>query len=121
VWNGADFSAVDQVWGAEVDLHFRGSTSKVDAHGLQNIVTYWPTAFPDLIFSVHQVIAEGDTVAARVSFTGTQLGKFGELEPTGRRVEVSEMMFFRFADYKVIEAWEDFDELGMRQQLGAVE
>jgi predicted ester cyclase len=119
VWNKAEFSGVDQMWSAEVAFHFRGSTSKVDAQGLQSIVTLWRTAFPDFMFTVHQIIADGDTVAARVSFAGTQSGSFGELEPTGRRVEVSEMMFFRFADDKAIEAWEDFDEFGMRQQLGA--
>lgn len=121
VWNKADFSGLDQVWNAEVDLHFRGSTSNIDAEGLASMVTRWRAAFPDFTFTVHQIIAEGDTVAARVSFTGTQSGKLGKLEPTGKRVEVSQMMFFRFAGDKIVEAWEEFDELGMRQQLGALE
>ena len=39
------------------------------------------------------------------------------VRPMGRGVNVTEMMFFRFVDGRMVEAWEDYDEYGMRQQL----
>jgi predicted ester cyclase len=50
-------------------------------------------------------------------FTGSQQGPWRELEPTGRSVEVEEMMFFRFEDGLLVELWEVFDEHEMRRQL----
>ena len=52
-----------------------------------------------------------------VGFTGTQQGKMFGVEPTGRPVSVTMMAFFRFADGRIAELWEDYDEHGLRQQL----
>lgn len=96
VWNEADFSGIDTVWSENVLFHFRGSSEVVSPTGLKEMVISWHTAFPDFRFKVHQVVVEGDTAAVRVSLTGTQTGVFGELLPTNRSVDVTEMMFFRF-------------------------
>jgi len=87
---------------------------------LRDQVTSWREAFPDFQFVVEDVVAEADRVAARVSFTGTHTGAewFG-LAATGMPISVTEMMFFRLEAGVVVEAWEDYDEQVMRQQLGA--
>ena len=118
VWNAGEFAGVDDVWHENVEFHFRGTSKTVSPDDLRNIVMFWRTGFPDFEFTVHQLIAEGDTVAARLSFTGTHTGNFGEVEPTNQRINVSEMMFIRFVDNRVVEAWEDYDQFGMSQQLG---
>ncbi len=121
VWNQAEFTGVDDVWHDKVNFHFRGSSETVSPEDLRNIVIFWRTGFPDFKFRVHQLIAEGDTVAVRLSFTGTHTGNFGGVEPTNQRIKVSEMMFFRFVENKIVEAWEDYDQFGMSQQLGILE
>jgi predicted ester cyclase len=60
---------------------------------------------------------EGDMVAALMPFSGTHRGSVLDLPPAGRAVRVSEMVFFRIKDGKIVEAWEEWDEYGMRQQL----
>jgi predicted ester cyclase len=116
-WSKGDFENLDEVWDENTSFHFRNNTSVVNVEGLKGIIGYWRSAFPDLKFTVHDLVEENNRVAIRVSFTGTHLGKYGEIEPTGRRVNVSEMMFLRFENGKVVEAWEDYDEQGMLQQL----
>ncbi|MGV3633916.1 MAG: ester cyclase [Pseudorhodoplanes sp.] len=75
-------------------------------------------AFPDGRFALQTVIAAGDRVAARSLFTGTQLGRFGPIAPTGRCVSVSFSDWYRIADGRIAEHWHNFDEAGLMRQLG---
>lgn len=78
------------------------------------------TAFPDMRWEIEQLIAEGEWVAARLTLTGTHLGPFGEIAPTGRRVLMREMIFWRVVDGKLHTVWAQADALGLRVQLGAI-
>lgn len=120
VWNEERFDLIDQLWGPDVSFNFRGEAPVVSREGLQAQVSLWRGAFPDFHFVVEDLIAEGDLVAARVRFTGTHTGDdwFG-LSATGKSIDVTEMMFFRFEQGLVVEVWEDYDEYVMRRQLGA--
>jgi predicted ester cyclase len=53
-------------------------------------------------------------------FSGTQTGPVLDLAASGRSVQVSEIVIFRIADGKIVEAWEEYDEFGMRRQLGGL-
>ncbi len=50
-------------------------------------------------------------------FTGTHLGEWQGLPPTGQKIEVEEMMFFRFEKGKIVELWEVYDEASMIGQI----
>ena len=75
-------------------------------------------AFSDMAFTVGDLIAEGDRVAARVTTRGTHAGELMGLPPTGRRVEWSGISMTRHAEGKIVEQWGEFDALGLLQQLG---
>ena len=75
-------------------------------------------AFPDFSASVRDVVAEGDTVAMRVTLRGTHEGPFMGFEPTGRTFEVENAVFTRIEDGRIAERWVLPDMLGMLRQLG---
>jgi steroid delta-isomerase-like uncharacterized protein len=77
-------------------------------------------AFPDLQFTIEDMIAEGEKVVTRFTLRGTQEGEFLGMAPTGKRVEVTGIDITRFSDGKMVEHWANTDDLGMMQQLGAV-
>ncbi len=77
------------------------------------------SAFPDGRFTLQDIVAAGERVAARSVFTGTQTGAFGPLAPTGKRVSVTFSDFYRMADGRIAEHWHNFDEAGLMRQLGA--
>jgi predicted ester cyclase len=77
-------------------------------------------AFPDGSWTIADMVAEGDLVAARASFTGTHQGEFMGIPPTGRQVTVSAMYICRLAGDTIVERWAHSDELGMLQQLGVI-
>ena len=86
----------------------------------RQIVMMLRTAFPDLHFTIEEVVAEGDTVAGRVSMSGTHLGPFQGIPPTGRSFQQAHMHFVRFRDGKAVEHRAVRDDLGMMRQLGVI-
>ncbi|WP_328907515.1 ester cyclase [Streptomyces sp. NBC_00234] len=71
--------------------------------------------------TVESMTAEGDTVCARLSFKGRHVGTYKGLEPTGREISGTGHATFRCEGGKIAESWWNFDDLGLMQQLGAIE
>ena len=86
----------------------------------RQVVMMLRTAFPDLHFTIEELVAEGNTVAARVTLSGTHLGPFMGMAPTGRSLRQAQVHFVRFRDGKGIEHRAVRDDLGMMQQLGVI-
>jgi predicted ester cyclase len=62
-------------------------------------------AFPDLRAEVHEVIVEGDLVAARVSYSGMHRGELLGIPATSRYARTDGVDFFRMQDAKLAEHW----------------
>jgi predicted ester cyclase len=104
----------------QTTLHYRGRATTMTPEEALAIVRSWRAGFPDFHFRIEDVIVQGNTVAMRVPFTGTHQGRFWGLEPTGKKIDVTETLIFRIEDGLIAEMWEDFDEYGMRLQLGLI-
>lgn len=74
--------------------------------------------FPDLQERILFSIEEGDMVAARINFSGTQLGHLGTFHPTGKKMTADYNCFFRIIDGKIKETWVEYDNLNGLTQLG---
>jgi steroid delta-isomerase-like uncharacterized protein len=75
-------------------------------------------AFPDINFSIEELIAVGDKVICRYIMRGTHQGEFAGIPATGNKVEISGIMIGRIENGKIVEEREDWDMLGFMQQLG---
>lgn len=114
VWNQGDLSILPQIVAPDAKFHYRDITfTDVDA-----VVKRWRTGFPDFHFTIADTIVEGDKVAMRLTFTGTQQGVFWGTAPTGKRINVTQTGVCFVRHGKLQECWEDWDEYGMRMQLG---
>jgi len=74
--------------------------------------------FPDFAEHVEDVIVEGDRVVTRFTASGTHLGPYRGLAPTGRSMQMAEMALFRIAGNRIVEKWGLMDRLGMLDLLG---
>jgi predicted ester cyclase len=117
-WNQGDFSHMPAAFAPVAYLHFRGHDIQLDLDSGMAIVKRWRAAFPDFHFKVEDLVTQGDTVAVRLTFTGTMTGPFNNDQPTGKQMSVTEQLFCRTKDGRITDIWEDYDELGMRRQLG---
>ncbi len=78
-------------------------------------------AFPDFVYTTHDLFAEGDRVALRWTLTGTHLGPYGGLEPTGKRVDVSGIFICQCANGRIVKSWGVWDTATVMRQLGALQ
>ncbi len=74
--------------------------------------------FLDLQETVAFAIEEGDLVAARINFSGTQLGQLLNFPPTGKKLTADFNCFFRLTEGKIKESWVEYDNLNGLIQLG---
>src|SRR5215471_11136803 len=86
----------------------------------RQIVRMLRRAFPDLHITIEDLVAERNTVASRVTMSGTHLGPFQGIPPAGRSFQQAQMHFVRFRDGKSIEHRAVRDDLGMMRQLGLI-
>jgi predicted ester cyclase len=76
--------------------------------------------FPDIRFTIEDVVAEGDRVAVRWTWRATHTGTFRGFAPSGRAVHDTGLVLYRFAKGKVVSAIVETDRLGVLQQIGIV-
>jgi steroid delta-isomerase-like uncharacterized protein len=88
--------------------------------GLKALARLYKGAFPDTQLTVEDQIAEGDRVVSRYSVRGTHEGDFAGLPATGKQVTVTGITIDRIEGGKIVESWNEFNQLGLLQQLGLV-
>jgi steroid delta-isomerase-like uncharacterized protein len=88
--------------------------------GLKDVIGGMRAAFPDIHWVMEEMVAEGDKVVSRFTWTGTHRATFLGIPSTGRRVTVKGVVIDRLADGKMAESRMLMDALGMMQQLGVI-
>ena len=117
-WNQANFDGLDELISPEARFHIHKQTLPMSAADTRRVISAWHRAFPDFRFTLKALVAEDDLVAARLLLSGTHQGTWQGIAATDNHIRVTVMMFLRYEQGKLVEIWEDFDELGMRRQLG---
>jgi len=83
-----------------------------------DVVLY--TAFPDAIFTIKDMVAEGDKVFILVNMKATNTGEFMGKAPTGNRIDITNAALIKIASGKWVKYWSVADSLSMMQQLGVI-
>ena len=119
VWDRGNTDVAFDVFADDYVRHdLRPTDALPGPAGQKKIADSFRAAFPDLAVTVDLLIGEGEFVVGRWTATGTHLGSWGPLEPTGRQARFAAVNIFRFEDGKVAEIWNHRDDLGLREQLG---
>jgi steroid delta-isomerase-like uncharacterized protein len=122
VFASGDLDALDELISADAVDHDTQNPHR-DIHGPEGskrVISMYRAAFPDLRITVEDQIAEGDKVVTRWIAVGTHDGDLPGLPASGNKTNVTGIGIDRFEDGKIVEAWNNWDTLGMMQQLGAV-
>jgi steroid delta-isomerase-like uncharacterized protein len=119
-WGQGKLEVIDEVFADDYARHdLRPTQAAPGPEGQKRIAADFRAAFPDLGLEVEVVLAEDEFVAARWTAAGTHSGRWGTIEPTGRRARFAGVNIFRFERGKVVEIWNHRDDLGLLEQLGA--
>jgi len=98
--------------------YFAGQRFDYEAHARFDAMVF--AAFPDVQYTLNELLAEADRVVARFTAHGTQTGAFQGIPATGKAVAMSAIAIYRVAGSKVVEQWLEYDMLGLLQQLGVI-
>ena len=118
VLNGGKLSLLDTLVSAAYVDHSPAAGQAPGAAGVKAKVEALRGAFPDVRFTLEDLVAEEETAAARWHWKGTHRGAFLGVPPTGRLIVVRGMDFYRVKEGRIVEHWDAVDELGMLTQLG---
>jgi steroid delta-isomerase-like uncharacterized protein len=88
--------------------------------GVKQLAAMLRSAFPDFTATIEDLVAEGDKVVIRMTWTGTHKGEFMGVPPTGKSISIGVIDVIRIAGGKFLEHWGQMDSMGLMQQLGAV-
>jgi steroid delta-isomerase-like uncharacterized protein len=117
-WSSGNLAAADELIAQDATITLPG-IGQVDHATLKGFARTLRDAFPDWHSTLEEMVGEADTVAERWTGTGTHQGEFQGIAPTGRRVKVPGVVFYRISSGKITEFHGLFDGVAMMQQLGA--
>lgn len=115
-FNRGELGVVDELVGAE----FAGPQGQNGPAGFKAVVVGLRVAFPDIRYTLDDVVVEGDRVAARWHWVGTHKAPFRDFPANGRTISHTASGIFRFKAGKIVAATLEMDRLGFLEQLGAV-
>jgi len=120
-WSGGQLAVIDETVAPSFVIHEPALGDIAGPEGLKQTIVGYRMAYPDLHFTAHELIAEGDLVAMRWTATGTQQGELMGIPATGLQTTTVGINIARFdADGMMVEQWSSWDVLGLMQQLGVV-
>jgi predicted ester cyclase len=115
-----DASVLDEFVAPDFIDHNPSPGFTPDLEGLKQSFVHFLAATPDGYHIVEDMIAEGDKVMTRISAYGTQTGELFGIPPTGKQIRTTGIAVHRIANSKIVEHWNEIDNLGTMQQLGVV-
>ncbi len=119
-FNEGNLDAVDEL---VTDSYIRHDPNAPEVRGPEEekrLIVMYRSAFPDLHFTVEDMVAEGDKVATRIGISATHRGELLGIPPTEKQLAFTAMELYRIANGKIDEQWVNVYTLGMMQQIGAI-
>ena len=120
IYPHGDIAALDEVAHPNLVDHNSPPGAPPGRDGLAWSLRELQTGFSERRWEIHQVIAEGDTVALSCTFHGRHTGPFMGQAPTSQSVTFRQVHILRYQDTKAIEHWAVPDDLDLARQLGPI-
>lgn len=118
--NQGNLAVIDEIVAPDVLHRSVTFTDLTGAAGVKQNLGNALASFPDIAYTIEDVITEADRVVVRWRAEGTHLGEFQGIPPTGRRATWTGVNIYRFACGRIAEVWTEVDGMGRLRQLGAL-
>jgi steroid delta-isomerase-like uncharacterized protein len=121
VFNRGNLDVVDEIYAPVYVGHTAGFPEQTSGpEGVKEFVGLYRSAFPDLHTTIEDIVTEGDKVAYRWTAVGTHQGELLGVPPSSNRMEITGITIERIEDGRIVETYNNFDQLGMMRQIGAM-
>jgi steroid delta-isomerase-like uncharacterized protein len=122
VWNQGREATIDQMCHQDA-VGIGQAQHGVEIHGPEHFKQLWRTvrsAFSNIHIDIHDTIEQGDKVVARWTMTMIHTGTFVGVTPTNKHVNVHGISIQQFVDGQIVAGWDNWDQLALLVQIGAV-
>jgi steroid delta-isomerase-like uncharacterized protein len=122
VWNQGREATIDEMCHKDA-VGVGQAQHGTQIHGPEDFKQLWRNvrgAFSEIHIDVHDTIEQDDRVVARWTMAMIHTGPFLGIAPSKKHVRVTGMSAQRFLDGKIVEAWDNWDQLSLLVQLGSV-
>jgi predicted ester cyclase len=119
VYTNGNLDVIDEVYADDVEVHVPGLPE--DPYGpaaVKQLVGLIRTAFPGVMVTIEDLVAEHDKVAASVMWRGPHLGRMQGASPRNPLIAWPRIDIYRLFEGKIVEQWADRDDLAALHQLG---
>lgn len=121
LWNQGNLLVADEIIAPTYAVHDSGTPGRTGGiEGEKQAVRMYRAVFPDLQFTIEDMVGEGDRVAVAYTARGTHQGELMGVPATDRQVVVTLISILRIGNGKITEQRINWDTLGMLRQLGIV-
>jgi hypothetical protein len=114
-----NLDVLDDVLAHDIALPTIAPVVEPTVAGLKQMSEALRAGIPDARAEIDELIANGDWVAARIRWTGTNTGEFMGLAPTGRSFSITELEIVRCEGDRVVELRQVFDVANLMGQLSS--
>jgi predicted ester cyclase len=119
LYSRGNLAAVDELFAADFVWHYAPPGVAPDRDGYKRYVSDMLGPFAAMSCVAEDIVAEGDRVVVRWRWSGTHVGEYMGIAPTGKQVTLTGIHILRIAGGKIVEEWGESDNLGFMEQLGA--
>lgn len=119
-WNGKNEALVNELFAPTVSLHTPDGVL-TGLEGASFLFKAYTAAFPAFRLAIDDLIAEGEKVVVRWTFTGTHHGPLADIAASGKWVNLpNAISIYRVVAGKVSEVHFAWDKYSLLQQAGAL-
>jgi steroid delta-isomerase-like uncharacterized protein len=120
IWVKRNMDAVDKFIAPNFVYKDPSHPTVKGPEGLKKYLSYFSSSVSDAQITIEDKIVEGDKVVIRYSVRGVYKGKLIGKSPTGKEIAFTGITIQRYDGDKIVEVWDNWDTMGMMQQLGVI-
>jgi predicted ester cyclase len=120
IFNQSKYDLVDELYAPEYVDRTPVTGFSATRDGVKQAARALKAGFPDLFYTIDDVIYTGDKLVHRLTASGTMTGEFLGMPATGKRATWTEIHIGRVVNERIVEHWGLIDLLGAFVQLGVI-
>ena len=121
VLNNNKFELVDEIYATNYVEHTPQPGVAPTREGFKQFAVALKKAFPDLRYTIEDVIDSGDKIVHRLTASGTMKADFAGMPATNKHATWTEIHIGKVVNGRLTEHWGLVDQLGMLVQLGVIQ
>jgi predicted ester cyclase len=121
VINNNKFELIDEIYAPNYVEHTPQPGVPPTREGFKQTAMALKKAFPDLHYTIEDVVDGGDKIVHRLTASGTMKGDFAGMRATGKNATWTEIHIGRVVNGRLTEHWGVIDQLSMLVQLGVIQ